>query len=58
MTSFLLLSCAVSSQQPAAVNQVNDNILRFKKYSSVDHQGTGIEAFSFLLLTAKKKLDI
>ena len=49
MTSFLLLSCAVSSQQPAAVNQVNDNILRFKKYSSVDHQGTGIEAFSFLI---------
>jgi hypothetical protein len=43
------VSCAVSSQQIADVNQVNDNVLRFKKYSYVDHQGTGIEAFSFLI---------
>jgi hypothetical protein len=38
-----------SSQQLPAAKQNSQNLLRFKNFSYVDQQGTGIEAFSFLM---------
>ena len=49
LVSFLLLCNSLSSQQLATGNQESDEILRFQKYTCMDQQGTGIEAFSFLM---------
>ena len=45
-----LFSCPyASSQQSASGNKGQADILRFKKFSYIDQQGTGLEAFSFLM---------
>lgn len=49
LASFLLVSSLVYSQQLSTGNQENADILRFQKFTYVDQQGTGIEAFSFLM---------
>jgi hypothetical protein len=45
----LLSCCYTSSQQSDAGKGVNSKVLRFRKYIYVDHAGTGLEAFSFLM---------
>ncbi len=46
----MLFSCDfTSSQQLPAGNGANSNVLRFKNYTYVDRQGTGLDAFSFLM---------
>ena len=40
-----------SSQQLPAVKANSQNLLRFRNFTYVDQQGTGIEAFSFLMPT-------
>jgi hypothetical protein len=46
----ILFSCHnTSSQKLQAGTEVNTNIFRFKNLTYVDRQGTGIEAFSFLM---------
>jgi len=47
LVSFLLSCDYVSSQQLPSRNEANG--LRLKKYTYIDLQGTGIEAFSFLM---------
>lgn len=47
--SILFLGHNAASQKPISGNKVSTNLLRFKNYSYVDRQGTGIEAFSFLM---------
>ena len=49
LVSMLFLCRYASSQKSAAGTKVSANLLRFKNYSYVDQQGTGIEAFSFLM---------
>ncbi len=49
LVSILLVSSSVYSQQPAAGNQFAADVLRFQKLTYVDQQGTGLEAFSFLM---------
>jgi hypothetical protein len=49
LASLLLLSKFTSSQQSPAGNIADANILRFQKYTYIDQQGTGIEAFTFLM---------
>jgi len=49
LASFFLLAYPVASQQLVTGNQENADILRFQKFTYVDQQGTGIEAFSFLM---------
>jgi len=45
----MILSCGNSSSNSnsAAIDQ--GNVLKFKKYTYIDQQGTGLEAFSFLM---------
>lgn len=45
----LFLDHFASSQKVIPGNKAGTNLLRFKNYSYVDRQGTGIEAFSFLM---------
>ena len=46
----ILFSCDdTSSQQLSTGNEVNAHVLRCKKYTYVDQQGTGLEAFSFVM---------
>jgi len=46
----ILLCCNFSSyKQLPALKANNQNLLRFKKFTYVDQQGTGLEAFSFLM---------
>jgi len=46
----MLFSCDLrSSQQLPSGIEVNAKVLRLKKYTYVDQQGTGLEAFSFLM---------
>lgn len=46
----ILLSCGNSSpQQSLADEGVDAKMLRFKKYVYIDQEGTGLEAFSFLM---------
>jgi hypothetical protein len=49
--SVLMLSLfsLTSSQQLSGVKGKSDDMLRFRNFSYVDQQGTGIEAFSFLM---------
>ncbi len=49
LVSFLFLFHASSSQQLPAGDEANADVLRFKKFTYVDQQGTGLEAFSFLM---------
>ena len=49
LASFLLVSYPVSSQELVTDNKQNPDIQRFQKYTYVYQQGTGIEAFSFLM---------
>jgi hypothetical protein len=49
LVASVLFSCGNSS---SSTNKAADNkgkVLRFKKYSYIDKQGTGLEAFSFLM---------
>jgi hypothetical protein len=46
----ILFACEyTSSQQLRPGNEVKAHVLRCKKYSYVDQQGTGLEAFSFVM---------
>lgn len=47
--SMLFLFNFVSSQQVPAGKEKSTNILYFKNFTYVDEQGTGLEAFSFLM---------
>jgi hypothetical protein len=47
--SILFLGQYAASQKLTPGNKISVNPLRFKNYSYVDRQGTGIEAFSFLM---------
>ena len=47
---FFLLTPAFG-QQPSSMNQNGGGMLRFKNFTYVDEQGTGLEAFSFLMPT-------
>jgi len=49
LVSFSILCHIASSQKPTSVNKSSGNVLRFTNYSYVDQQGTGIEAFRFLM---------
>jgi len=50
MILVLILSCGNSSINKDDVNgQKNNNMLKFKKFAYIDTQGTGLEAFSFLM---------
>ncbi len=46
---FVFLINSVPAQQSPAINQTNSGTLRFRKLVYVDQQGTGLEAFSFLM---------
>ncbi len=46
----LIASCTSTAIKPKEANtEDNGKILKFKKFSYIDKQGTGIEAFSFLM---------
>jgi hypothetical protein len=45
----MFLSCGNSSSSTNAAADTKGNALRFKKYIYIDQQGTGLEAFSFLM---------
>jgi len=46
----LILSCGNNSvNRNKMTSQKNDNMLKFKKFAYIDTQGTGLEAFSFLM---------
>ncbi|MCX6225915.1 MAG: hypothetical protein NTV01_14375 [Bacteroidia bacterium] len=48
----ILLSCTHAfPQQVRPAKAVSDNLMRLKKYTYFDQQGTGIQAFSFLMPT-------
>jgi hypothetical protein len=49
LLSILFLCCSASSQPSPARKGTNSNPLRFRKYTYVDQQGTGLAAFSFLM---------
>jgi hypothetical protein len=49
LASVLFLCKVTSSQQLPAGSIANADILRFQKCTYIDQQGTGIEAFSFLM---------
>ena len=49
LASLLFSFNAAFPQSPASSNQANGDLLRFRKYTYVDQQGTGLEAFSFLM---------
>jgi hypothetical protein len=51
----ILFSCHNTSSQKLQVGtEVNTNVFRFKNLTYVDRQGTGIEAFSFLMPSSWK----
>lgn len=39
----------VLSQQSTAMKEASQDLIRFKKFTYIDQQGTGLEAFSFLM---------
>jgi len=46
----LFLSCGNTSNKKKDITRQNDdNMLKFKKFSYIDTQGTGLEAYSFLM---------
>jgi len=45
----MIFSCGNSSSSSNLNSNNSGDILRFKKYTYVDQQGTGLEAFSFLM---------
>jgi len=46
----LVLSCGnISSNKKNTISLNSDNMLKFKKFSYIDTQGTGSEAYSFLM---------
>jgi hypothetical protein len=49
IVSMMILCVHTSSQQVSSVNRANDGVLHLKKYAYIDRQGTGLEAFSFLM---------
>lgn len=47
---FLILSCGnTKSGQKDSPGRDNDKLIKFKKFSYIDTQGTGLEAYSFLM---------
>jgi hypothetical protein len=49
LASSLMCCNSIFAQQETAENQENGEMLRYRKFTYVDQQGTGIEAFSFLM---------
>jgi len=49
LVASMFLSCGNSSSSTNAVAENKGNMQRFKKYTYIDQQGTGLEAFSFLM---------
>jgi hypothetical protein len=49
LVASMFLSCGNSSSSTNLAANNKDNALRFKKYTYVDQQGTGLPAFSFLM---------
>jgi len=49
LVASMFLSCGNSSSSNNAVSGSKSEPLRFKKYTYIDQQGTGLEAFSFLM---------
>jgi hypothetical protein len=45
----MFLSCGHSSSTPNESVRDGSDVLRFRKYAYIDQQGTGLEAFSFLI---------
>ncbi|MEI8049753.1 MAG: hypothetical protein WCI92_20445, partial [Bacteroidota bacterium] len=51
LISFFFLSGNISAQKEAAKISPKGEVLKFSHFSFIDRQGTGIEAFNFLLPT-------
>jgi hypothetical protein len=49
LVSFLFLCQYASSQKPVSGSKAGADVLRFKNFTYIDQQGTGIEAFRFLM---------
>ena len=50
LLALILVTCTYASlKQEQSASGIPDNMMRLKKYSYIDQQGTGIQAFSFLM---------